>query len=130
MFSKYVKTKSDNDIDNKEKANDNVDNSDNEDEIENVKLKNNNEINELINKELNDNVDISDIVLPNLNDMYGIKCVDKNIANITIEELKNTIHSNNIKSIRDYGKFSRNNKSPIINPQNDFRREWISWSDF
>lgn len=136
MFNKYVKTKNDKDKDNEnEDINEDIDYigdaSDTNDEMEPVEIKANSDHIDLVNKVINGNkeIDISDVESFNLNKMYGLEIRDKNIANTTIETLKKMLWKHNIKTIKEYGNYCKQIKSPIINPQKDFTREWISWSD-
>lgn len=130
LFEKYVKTKNEND---KVNENDELNGSSSNDDLEEKIISNDNSEEKPIqnnNKQsMNDDINIDDLNLPNLSDVYGMQLVDKNIANINLKSFKILLNKNNIKTIRSYGIFRLKTKSAIYNPQKDFHREWVSWSD-
>ena len=132
MFTKYVKTKDPNKEinENKEELGDY---SDEYDEMEKIiedydvgkiEPKINNDVDVILD------INIDDLDLPKLIDMYGIKCVDKNIANMTLKKFKQIINNTEIETIRNYTQYIKLTNYPIDNPQIFFSRDWISWGDF
>ncbi len=65
-----------------------------------------------------------------LKNMYGIQCTDKNVANLSFDELKQRIQNVKVKTIRHYTDYRMTNSCSIYNPEKDYQREWISWSNF
>jgi len=62
----------------------------------------------------------------NLSKYYKQLCTNDSIGNELLENIKNLIIENNIKSVYEYGFYFKNTPYHILH--NEYKSEWISWS--